>query len=59
MRNEGYDNNDKYDNACQNLDVQSYLMENEIMKINNNYYFSTTYSYVSIKFHIYKLTLAD
>ena len=43
---EGYDNNDKYDNACQNLDVHSHLMEYEIMKINNNRNFSTTYSYL-------------
>ena len=47
MCNEGYDNNDKYDNAGQNLDVQSHLMEYEIMKINNNHNFiCTIYSYL-------------
>ena len=44
MCNEGYDNNDKYDKVCQNLDVRSHLMENEIMKINNNQKFSYIYN---------------
>ena len=44
MCNEGYDKNDKYDKPCQNLDVRSHLMENEILKINNNHNFSYMYN---------------